>query len=96
MQYNYFFYPEARGVSREAMFLLNNMTEQVTRKMTKIWTSLDTLKECLAAAPPLSLPHRDGWRNELLEALTRDDVCDGVVTSFIANVANGRVPRGTA
>jgi hypothetical protein len=26
--------------------------------------TLDILKTCMAAAPPLSSPHRDGWRNE--------------------------------
>jgi hypothetical protein len=30
---------------------------------------VDKVRECIAAAPPLTSPHRDGWRMEHLEAL---------------------------
>ena len=31
--------------------------------------TLELLRTCLASAPPLSSPHRDGWRNEHMDEL---------------------------
>ncbi len=36
---------------------------------------LDILKTMLATAPPLSSPHKDGWRNENLVEIAKDPTC---------------------
>jgi len=58
--------------------------------------TLDLLRDCLAAAPPLSSPHKDGWRNEHLIELARDSVCGSALAGVLTAVVAGDVPQKTA
>jgi hypothetical protein len=57
---------------------------------------VDKVRECIAAAPPLTSPHMDGWRMEHLEALSRDEAFATTLATFISNIATGTVPSITA
>jgi hypothetical protein len=57
---------------------------------------VDKIRECIAAAPPLTSPHRDGWRMEHLEALSRDGAFASALAIFTSNIATGDVPTSTA
>ena len=45
---------------------------------------------------PLTSLHRDKWRMEHLEALSRDEVFAATLETFIANIATGNAPAATA
>ena len=57
--------------------------------------TVDKVRVCIAAAPPLTSPHRDGWRMEHLEALSRDMGVATALATFISNIASGDVPTST-
>ena len=55
--------------------------------------TLNLLRNCLAAAPPLSSPHRDGCRNEHLAELAKDPECGTALARVLTAVVNwGNVP----
>ena len=58
--------------------------------------TLDILKTCLAAAPPLSSPHKDGWRNDYLVDLARDPACAAALARVLTSVVTSDVPKKTA
>jgi hypothetical protein len=58
--------------------------------------TLELLRTCLASAPPLSSPHRDGWRNEHLSELARDQACGTALARVLTAVVTGDVPQKTA
>ena len=64
--------------------------------MTATTIMLNKVRECIAAASPLTSPHRDGWRMEHLETLSRDDAFAMALATFISNIATGDVPVTTA
>ena len=57
---------------------------------------VDKLRECMAAAPPLTSPHMDGWRMEHMEALSRDDAFATALATYISNIATRDVHSTTA
>jgi len=57
---------------------------------------VDKVRECIAAALPVTSPHRDGWRMEHLEALARDHAFAATLATFISNIATRNVPSVTA
>jgi len=58
--------------------------------------TLETLQTCLAAAPPLSTPHRDGWRNEHFVDLARHQACGTALARVLTTMVSGDVPQKTA
>ena len=55
------------------------------------------VRECIATAPPsLTSPHRDGWRKEQMETLSRNDAFATSLATFISNSATGDVTATTA
>ncbi len=56
----------------------------------------DKVRECIATAPSLTSPHKDGWRMEHLEALARDDAFAAALAIFISNIASRDVPPKTS
>ena len=54
--------------------------------------SLELLRTCLAAAPPLSSLHRDGWRNEHLVDFARDPAFGSALARMLTAVVDGDVP----
>ena len=68
----------------------------VVTDRTATTIKVDKVRECIAAAPPLTSPHRDGWRMEHLESLARDDAFGAALAVFITNIASGDVPTTTA
>jgi hypothetical protein len=58
--------------------------------------TLDLLRTCLASAPLLSSPHRDGWRNEHLSELARDQACGTALARVLTAVVTGDVLQKTA
>jgi hypothetical protein len=57
---------------------------------------VDKVRECIAAAPPpLTSPHRVGWRMEHLETLPGDDAFATALATFISNIAIGEFPATT-
>jgi len=63
---------------------------------TKTTIPLDMVSECIAAESPLTSPHRDGWRREHLELLSRDDAFATAMTTSISNIATGEFCATTA
>jgi hypothetical protein len=58
--------------------------------------TLDLLRQCLDAAPPLSTPHNDGWRNEHFIELMKDPACGMALADFLIVVHIGDVPSKMA
>ncbi len=58
--------------------------------------TLEMLRSVLAAAPPLSSPHRDGWRNEHLVELARDPACGIALARVLTAIVAGDAPKKTA
>ena len=58
--------------------------------------TLELLRTGLAAAPPFSSPHRDGWRNEHLVDFARDPTCGSALTRVLTAVLASDVPQKTA
>jgi len=59
--------------------------------------TVEILRSCPAAAPPLSSPHRDGWRTEHLSQLAPDDAwCEALAapaTSIIRGDVSDKIPH---
>ena len=58
--------------------------------------TLELLRTVLATAPPLSSPHRDGWRNEHMSELAADPACGAALARVLTAVVTGDVPQKTA
>ncbi len=52
---------------------------------------LETLRTCLVADPPLSSPHKDGWRIEHLSQLAPDDAYGEALASLATSIIQGDV-----
>jgi len=57
--------------------------------------TLELLRTCPETTPPLSSPHRDGWRNEHLVDLARDTECVTALARVLTTVVAGDVPKKT-
>jgi len=57
---------------------------------------MELLRTCLSSAPPLSSPHKDGWRNEHLAELARDATCRTALARVLTAMVAGDVPLKTA
>jgi len=57
--------------------------------------TVDLLHTCLAATPPLSSPHRDGWRNEHFVEMARDPACATALARMLTAVVTRDVPQKT-
>ena len=68
----------------------------MNRDAASITIHVDKVRECIAAAPPLTSPNRDGWRMEHLEALARDDAFATALAIFTSNIVSGDGPTSTA
>ncbi len=53
--------------------------------------TLDILRSCLVASPPLSSPHKDGWRTKHLTQLTPDDACGEAIAALATSIIQGDV-----
>ena len=53
--------------------------------------TVDILRTCLASSPPLSSPHRDGWRTEHLSQLAPDDACCEALAALATSIIHGDV-----
>jgi hypothetical protein len=51
--------------------------------------TLDILRTCIADAPPLSSPHKDGWRTEHLATLSANQVCNEALAEFASSLVKG-------
>ncbi len=89
-------HPGPGDVRPEDMNELYGEAKLVRTARSETTISRDKVRECIAAAPPLTSPHRDGWRMEHLEALGRDDTFAAALAVFISNIASGDVPPKTA
>ena len=58
--------------------------------------TLELLRTCLATAPSLSSPHRDGCRNEHMEELATDPSCGAALARVVTAIVAGDVPHKTA
>ena len=58
--------------------------------------TIDLLRQCLDAAPPLSTPHKDGRRNEHLSKLAKDDACGHALARVMTVVYTADVASKTA
>ncbi len=52
----------------------------------------DVLLACLEAAPPLSSPHKNGWRNEHFVEMAKDPACAAAMARMLTAVVTGDVP----
>ncbi len=52
---------------------------------------METLRSCLAVAPPLSSPHKDGGRIEHLVPLAADPVCGEALAALMTVLIKGEV-----
>ena len=53
--------------------------------------TIETLTACLTTAPPLSSPHRDGWRNEHFVDLAKDPACGTALARVLTTVVRGDI-----
>jgi hypothetical protein len=58
--------------------------------------TLYNLRICIAASPPLSSPHNDGWRVEHFIPLVVDPDCGEALATFMAVIVNGGVSQKIA
>ncbi len=58
-----------------------------------IIVTLDTLRACSAAAPPLSSPHKDMWRVEHFIPLAADPDCGEALAAFTSVIGKGEVSQ---
>ena len=63
------------GVSEEVLLDYYGPAAPPNYDKSAVCVSLDTLRACLAAALPLSSPHKDRWRVEHLSSLEADLAC---------------------
>jgi hypothetical protein len=90
-------HPASRGVLYEDLVELYEEPTPVNTTAPAPNIAVDKMRECIAAAPPLTSPHRDGWsRMEHQEALSRDETFAATLATFISNIARGDVPSITA
>jgi hypothetical protein len=89
-------HPGPRVVRPEDLVELYGEPPPVVLDRAATTISVDKVRECIAAAPPLTSPHRDGWRMEHLEALALNDEFAVALAVFISNIASGDVPTTTA
>ena len=48
-----------------------------------------------SSGPPLSTPHRDGWRNEQFFEMVKDPACGSTLARLMTAVVTGDVPAKT-
>ena len=84
-------FPQPVGVSEEILMDYYGRAAPLNPNNPAINVSLDNLRACLAAAPPLSSPHKDGWRVEHLTSLVVDPACGEALTSLMTTLAKGDV-----
>ena len=89
-------YPAPGGVLYEDMVELFGEPKPVDATASAPNIGVDKVRECIAAAPLLTSPHRDGWRMEHLEELSRDGAIADALATFISNIATGNVHAVTA
>jgi hypothetical protein len=58
--------------------------------------TLDTLRTCIAAAHPLSSPHKDGWRVAHFIPLVSDPDCGETLAAFMTVIFKGDVSQNIA
>ena len=63
-------HPAREEVNPDDLTKLYGESRQVIKDGASTTIRVDKVQECIAAAPPLISPHKDGWRIEHLEALT--------------------------
>jgi hypothetical protein len=57
---------------------------------------MGTLRTCIAAASPLSSPHKDGWRLENFIPLVADPYCGEALATFMTVIVKGDVSKKIA
>jgi hypothetical protein len=79
-------------VRDEDLFELYGEPKPVVADRSSTTIKVAKVRECVATAPPpLTSPHRNGWRMKHLEALSRDDAFASALATFISNIASGDV-----
>jgi len=58
--------------------------------------TLANMRDYIATAPPLSSPHKDGWRVEHLVPLAADSTCGEALAAFMTTIARGDVSNKIA
>ena len=53
--------------------------------------TVEILRNCMATAPPLSSPHRYGWRTEHLSQISPNDSCCEALAAFATSIIQGDV-----
>ena len=89
-------HPGPGGVRDEDLSKLYGEPKPVVADRRSTNIKVAKVRECIADAPPLTSPHRDGWRMEHLGALSRDDALASALATLISNIASVDVPTTTA
>jgi hypothetical protein len=89
-------FPEPGGVSQADLMDLYGPAAPPLQDPPSNTVTVETLTACLAAAPPLSSPHRDGWRNEHFVDLAKDGACGVALARVLTAIIQGDVSQKTA
>ena len=84
-------FPEPLVVSEEDLRDYYGPAAPPLPDVEPIRITLEILATCLAAAPPLFSPHKDGWRTEHLSQLAPDDECGKALATFATSIIVGGV-----
>jgi hypothetical protein len=84
-------FPEPSVISEEDLRDYYGPAAPPLPDVEHVGITLEILRTCLAVAPPLSSPHKDGWRTEQLSQLAPDDACGEAVASLATSSTQGDV-----
>jgi hypothetical protein len=89
-------FPEPSEVHETDLHDLSGHATPPSLDTMPIQVSLDTLRTCIAAAAPLSSPHKDGWRVEHMAPLAVDQARGEALAAFMMTVRRGEVSMKVA
>jgi hypothetical protein len=89
-------FPKPRAISEEDLLEYYGQASPSSPEAQPVIVTLDTLRTCIAASPPLSSPHKDGWRVEHFIALVADPDCGEALAAFMTVIVKGDVSQKIA
>ena len=84
-------FSQSNGVSEEVLLDYYGPAAPPNHDNSAVCVFLDALRACLAAAPPLSSPHKDSWHVQHLSSLTTDLACGEALASLMTTLVKGDV-----
>ena len=89
-------FPKPRAISEEDLLEYYGPAAPPSPDAHPVVVTLYTLRTCIAASPPLSSPHKDGWRVEQFIPLVVDPDCGEALAAFMTVIVKGDVSQKIA